>query len=85
MTVYTSDLSSAGTDANVFFCLYGDQGKSDEIKLENKSDNFERGQQDSFKVEMAPVGKPYKMRVWHDNKGMAAGWHLEKVRRTSGR
>ncbi|XP_022094211.1 lipoxygenase homology domain-containing protein 1-like isoform X2 [Acanthaster planci] len=79
VTVFTSDVASAGTDANVYFCLYGDQGKSDEIKLDNKSDNFERGQQDSFKIEMVPVGKPYKMRVWHDNKGMAAGWHLEKI------
>ncbi|XP_071795423.1 lipoxygenase homology domain-containing protein 1-like [Asterias amurensis] len=79
VTVTTSDVSSAGTDANVFFCLYGDEGKSDDIKLENKSDNFEKGEQDTFKIEMVPVGKPYKMRVWHDNKGMAAGWHLEKI------
>ena len=48
--VHTSDIRGAGTNANVFIVLYGDKGKSDEFWLRNKTDNFERGQVDKFKV-----------------------------------
>ncbi|XP_050409617.1 lipoxygenase homology domain-containing protein 1 [Patella vulgata] len=77
--VYTTDTTNAGTDANVFICLYGDKGKSDDIQLEGKGDSFEAGNMDIFNVNMSEVGKPYKLRVWHDNKGIAAGWHLDKI------
>ena len=77
--VYTSDVSNAGTDANVGICLYGKKGKSDEIMLDNKSDNFEKGHLDSFKVNLGEIGQPYKLRVYHDNTGRGPGWHLEKV------
>ena len=77
--MFTSDLSNSGTDANVYMCLYGDKGKSDDVKLENKSNNFEQGDRDDFKIEVVDVGKPFKMRVWHDNSGMGPGWHLKKV------
>ncbi len=61
-------------------CLYGDKGKSDDVQLENKSDNFEKGDRDDFKIDVVDVGKPFKMRVWHDNNGMGPGWHLKQVR-----
>ena len=48
--MYTGDVRGAGTNSNVFLVLYGDNGKSDEFKLRTKSDNFERGQVDQFKV-----------------------------------
>ena len=87
--VYTSDMRGAGTDANVWLVAYGkvygkskdvDYRKTDEIKLDNKGDNFEAGQMDGFKVEMDEIGKPYKIRIGHDNTGNFAGWHLDKVR-----
>jgi len=77
--VYTSDMKMAGTDANVFICMYGDGGKTDDIALRNKSDNFESGKCDTFKIEAAKIGAPYKLRVWHDNKGLTAGWHLDRI------
>ncbi|XP_013416715.1 lipoxygenase homology domain-containing protein 1 isoform X2 [Lingula anatina] len=77
--IYTSDIRGAGTDANVYMVLYGDKGKSDEVKLDNETDNFEQGQVDKFKIELDEVGKPYKMRIRHDGKGSFAGWHLNKV------
>ncbi|XP_078666046.1 lipoxygenase homology domain-containing protein 1-like isoform X1 [Branchiostoma floridae x Branchiostoma belcheri] len=79
MTVWTTDKRSAGTDANVYFVLYGDKGKSDDISIGNKTDNFEAGQEDKFKVEIKDVGKPYKIRIGHDDSGSFAGWHLDKV------
>ena len=50
VTVYTGDERGAGTSANVFLVMYGEKGKSDQFDLRNKSDNFERGQVDKFKV-----------------------------------
>ena len=63
----------AGTDANVYIVMYGDQGKTEEVFLRNKKDNFESGQCDTFKIETSKIGTPFKMRVGHDNKGMASG------------
>nr|KAI8760088.1 lipoxygenase homology domain-containing protein 1-like [Biomphalaria glabrata] len=77
--VHTSDKKNAGTDANVFMCIYGDKGKSDEIKLDNKGDNFEQGQTDTFRFTTPNLGALYKVRVWHDNTGSFAGWHLNKI------
>nr|XP_054587133.1 lipoxygenase homology domain-containing protein 1-like [Nothobranchius furzeri] len=48
--IWTSDLPGAGTDADISFQVYGDKGKSDEMRLDNKSDNFEQGQTDKFMV-----------------------------------
>ena len=88
VSVYTSDLRGAGTDANVWLVAYGKSygkskqatyHKSDEIQLENKGDNFEAGEVDKMKVEMDKIGTPYKIRIGHDNSGAFAGWHLDKV------
>lgn len=51
--IWTSDVKGAGTDAQVFLQIYGEKGKSDEIKLENNSDSFEQGQVDKFMVNPA--------------------------------
>lgn len=77
--VYTSNVKNSGTDANVFVCLYGDRGKTDEIKLRAKPENFERGKMDQFTFESEEIGQPFKLRVWHDNKGSAPGWHLDRI------
>ena len=79
VSVHTSDLRGAGTDANVFFVLYGDKGKSEEIELANESNNFERGNVDNFKVDAKDIGAVYKMRLWHDDVKLYADWHLEKA------
>ena len=77
-------MMAAGTDANVHLVAYGKNKngevlKSDEKVLDNKGDNFEQGQCDKFKVEMIDIGKPFKIRVGHDNSGSFPGWHLDKV------
>jgi hypothetical protein len=50
VVVYTGDVRGAGTNANVVLVLYGENGKSEEFSLRNKSDNFERAQVNKFKV-----------------------------------
>ena len=69
-----------GTDANVILTLYGEKGKSDEFKLRNKTDNFERGKLDKFKVESEDIGILTKIRIGHDNSGFGAAWFLDKVK-----
>ena len=76
IVVYTSDVKLAGTDANIVLTAYGktkdgEYKKSDEIKLDNKGDNFEQGQKDSFKVQMDEIGRPYKIRIGHDDRYVA--------------
>lgn len=48
--MWTGDQKGAGTDANVFIQMYGDKGKTEELKLRNRTDNFEKGNMDKFKV-----------------------------------
>ncbi|XP_070566658.1 lipoxygenase homology domain-containing protein 1-like isoform X2 [Ptychodera flava] len=79
VSVFTGEKTAAGTDAKVSICLYGSKGKSDDIVLNNASDNFENGKQDDFKVEIPDVGKPYKLRIGHDDAGVLSGWYLRKV------
>eukprot|EP00056_Hartaetosiga_gracilis_P011787 m.180988 g.180988 ORF g.180988 m.180988 type:complete len:2129 (+) comp13581_c0_seq3:61-6447(+) len=78
-SIYTSDLRNAGTDANVFLQIFGTEGKTDELSLRSFSNTFERGDMDHFEVELPDIGLFTKARVWHDNKGIAAGWHLDHI------
>ncbi|CDQ62070.1 unnamed protein product [Oncorhynchus mykiss] len=78
--IWTSDLPGAGTDASVYFQIYGEKGKSDEMRLDNKADNFEQGQLDKFMVELPDLGKLTKCRIWHEKRSPFAGWHLSKSR-----
>ena len=50
VTVWTGDVKGAGTDANIFLQMYGENGKTEEYQLRNRTDNFEQGQMDIFKV-----------------------------------
>ncbi|XP_029915187.1 lipoxygenase homology domain-containing protein 1 [Myripristis murdjan] len=77
--IWTSDLSGAGTDADISLQIYGQKGKSDEIRLDNKTDNFEQGQVDRFIVELPDIGKLTKFRIWHEKRNPFAGWHLSKA------
>ncbi|KAJ3604053.1 hypothetical protein NHX12_028794 [Muraenolepis orangiensis] len=77
--IWTSDLPNSGTDADISFQIYGAEGKSDEIRLDNKTDNFEQGQVDKFMVELPDFGRMTKFRIWHEKRGPFTGWHLSKA------
>ena len=74
MSVKTSDVSGAGTDANVFVLIFGAMGDSGEIQLKDSETNkspFERNQVDVFTLKNTlSLGELSKVRVWHDNKGL---------------
>ncbi|XP_028915161.1 lipoxygenase homology domain-containing protein 1 [Ornithorhynchus anatinus] len=82
VVVKTSDILGAGTDANVFIIIFGENGDSGTLPLK-KSGNwnkFERNGSDTFNFpDMLSLGELCKLRVWHDNKGLFPGWHLESI------
>lgn len=50
VTVITGDVWAGGTNANVFIQIYGEEGKTELITLKSRSNNFERGTTNIFKV-----------------------------------
>ncbi|XP_077943299.1 lipoxygenase homology domain-containing protein 1 [Gasterosteus aculeatus] len=77
--IWTSDIPGAGSDADISLQVYGERGKSDELRLDNKTDNFEQGQVDRFMIELPDLGKLTKLRLWHEKRNPFAGWHLNKA------
>lgn len=75
VTVRTSDVLGAGTDANVYIKLFGELGDSGDIPLRQSVTNkkpFENNQTDVFNVRVLELGDLNKCVVWHDNKGSAS-------------
>ncbi|KAM5222354.1 lipoxygenase homology domain-containing protein 1 isoform 3-T3 [Ctenodactylus gundi] len=82
VTVKTSDILGAGTDANVFIIIFGENGDSGTLALKQSANwnKFERNNTDTFSfTDMLSLGHLCKLRIWHDNKGMFPGWHLSYV------
>ncbi|WP_405058718.1 PLAT/LH2 domain-containing protein [Kribbella sp. NBC_01505] len=48
VTVYTANVSGAGTDANIDLTILGDTGTFGPKRLDDKFDNFEAGRTDTF-------------------------------------
>jgi hypothetical protein len=79
ISIFTSDIRHAGTNANIYIVLFGEKGEANEVHLKNESNNFERGKCDRFRIETSDIGRLLKIRVRHDNKGDSPGWHLDRV------
>ncbi|XP_055478766.1 lipoxygenase homology domain-containing protein 1 isoform X3 [Psammomys obesus] len=82
VTVCTGELEGAGTDANVYLCLFGDVGDTGERLLyncRNNTDLFEKGNADEFTIESVTLRKVRRVRVRHDGKGSSSGWYLARV------
>ncbi|KAM8782296.1 lipoxygenase homology domain-containing protein 1 isoform 3-T3 [Rhynchonycteris naso] len=82
VSVKTSDIFGAGTDANVFIIIFGENGDSGTLALKQSANwnKFERNNTDTFNfVDMLSLGHLCKLRVWHDSKGIFSGWHLNYI------
>ncbi|XP_050949579.1 lipoxygenase homology domain-containing protein 1 isoform X3 [Labeo rohita] len=82
VSVKTSDVTAAGTDANVWMIIFGENGDTGTLTLKesNNTNKFERKQTDTFRfADVLSLGELSKVRIWHDNSGLAPGWHLEYV------
>ena len=80
---HTSTLRGAGTDATVFFDLFGERSSSGVVRVSAPVEAFERGTVDAFTFKLRHLGRLAKMVVGHDNAGRNAAWHLLKVVVTS--
>ena len=79
-------MTGAGTDANVFVTLFGENGDSGELELKKSETNFnkfERNKTDVFTFKgILSLGELAKLRIRHDNSGTLIGnasWHLDSV------
>ena len=77
VTVHTSDLKGAGTDASVFLELRGERGSSGQVPLSGGGEAaFERGGIDCFTLRLPRLGTIHEAVVGHDGRSMvgAALW-----------
>ena len=77
------DKLGAGTDANIFLTLTGENGDSPEIPLKDSETNrnkFERAQTDIFKITNPDLGKVFKIKLRSDYSGLLnAKWFCQEV------
>ncbi|XP_009578350.1 PREDICTED: oxygen-regulated protein 1, partial [Fulmarus glacialis] len=80
VSVFTSDMPSAGTSSKVYITLYGDHSSSGPIFLDGEEGKlFQRGNEDIFTVDTGNIGHLYKIRIGHTNAGNSPAWHCEEV------
>jgi hypothetical protein len=79
ITVYTGNIAHAGTNARVYLKLYGTQGETSFLQLDNLKDNHEKNSIDKYIIPYPNIGDIQKIKVKHDNTGEKAGWFLEKI------
>ena len=81
LDVFTSDISGAGTNADVFVSIEGENGKCiPYTKLNDDKDNFERCDKDSFRISSkTSIGEISKVRIKQDGSGGGSDWHLDKI------
>jgi hypothetical protein len=82
VTVRTSNIGDAGTDANVYVTVFGTKGSTGEHRLNGliSGNAFERGSVDRVILRnVNDIGTPTRVVIRHDNSGSWAGWHLQSV------
>ncbi|XP_025108648.1 lipoxygenase homology domain-containing protein 1-like [Pomacea canaliculata] len=75
-TLYTF---GGGTDSGIFITLFGINGKSEEIELDNHDNNFEAGHKDMFFIETPDIGTLCRVRIRSDGRHLAHPWNLQKI------
>ncbi len=71
ISITTSDIRGAGTNAKVYITLFGEHGDSGELYLRDSKTNkntFEASNRDEFEfANLEDLGDINKIRIWHDN------------------
>ncbi|XP_078520977.1 polycystin-1 [Lissotriton helveticus] len=69
----------SGTTAHVGINLYGVEDKSGHRHLDGEG-SFHRNSLDVFQIATEKsLGSLWKIRIWHDNKGLSPSWYLQHV------
>src|SRR3954468_5615824 len=80
IVVKTGGAKDAGTDANVFITLIGQQANSGERALDSVRNDFERNSVGTFSIHTeSPLGDLMRIRIRHDNSGRKPGWFLDYI------
>ncbi|CAF4073398.1 unnamed protein product, partial [Rotaria sordida] len=85
VTTKTSNIDDAGCDSDISIVIFGQNGDSGELKLENSSthmNKFERDREDIFTFEnILSLGELTKLRVSNSESSfLKKSWHLEHVK-----
>ncbi|NWY61030.1 PKDRE protein, partial [Chionis minor] len=82
VTLYTGSRWGAGTKADVFLQLIGQNGTSDVHCLRHSHFlSFQQGSTDCFLLTVKKdLGDIYSFRVWHNNKGPSPSWFLSRAK-----
>jgi hypothetical protein len=80
--VETSDVGSAGTDADITFTLKGTNGEVQRRINSYHTDWFERGNVNAFDIRGIDIGDLVSLHISNDGSGNGPDWHLAKVRVT---
>ncbi|CAD7695657.1 unnamed protein product, partial [Ostreobium quekettii] len=80
VSVATSDVKGAGTDADVSLNLCGSEGSTGFQRLWAEHDTFERGKVDEFDLKrLSRVGDMMSLTIRSDGSGTGAAWHVSHV------
>ncbi|XP_069813684.1 oxygen-regulated protein 1 isoform X3 [Dendropsophus ebraccatus] len=79
--VYTGHLEQAGTEAQVYICLYGERGDSGKRTLFRPGlvNPFKQGQVDVFEIEAVSLGKLQRVLLGCEANHKSQYWYCEKV------
>ncbi|XP_073237906.1 lipoxygenase homology domain-containing protein 1-like [Porites lutea] len=78
--VATSNVSNAGTDADVYIIIHGEAGISAPTLLDNPSrDDFERGAVDDFRIDSKDVGAVTGLEVKFNNTKNRPSWAFDYI------
>ncbi|CAB1332384.1 unnamed protein product [Coregonus sp. 'balchen'] len=75
----TGDVLNAGTDTQIYRSVFGANSTTEGILLQNNEDRFERGQEDTFSLEVDDIAPLMKMRARIDGSGSQPDWFLDKI------
>ncbi|XP_075440426.1 oxygen-regulated protein 1 isoform X2 [Ascaphus truei] len=80
VSIFTSEMPSAGTTSQVYITFYGLRRTSGPIFLySGETDLFQSGHEDIFVINIGDLGEMYKIRIGHNNSGASPSWHCEEV------
>ncbi|XP_066918922.1 uncharacterized protein [Clytia hemisphaerica] len=86
VSLTTGKAFGAGTDANIFIRLIGERGSSDELSIQTKKSELEKGMTNHYQISLdEDIGILKKVIVRHDNTGLGPAWLLNKVNITDNR
>ncbi|TFK11366.1 myelin P2 protein-like [Platysternon megacephalum] len=79
--VTTGELWNAGTEADVYISIHGEEGDTGSRQLLRSKNprKFLKGQTDLFLLEAVHLGNLYKIVIGHNGLGSGNGWFLEKI------